>query len=65
MVQKRTLITDEPFEKLEVVADEDTFSLVQKVLPRSEDGWKTKVIMLNKREELKVNQAITDHILNR
>lgn len=65
MVQKRTLITDEPFEKLEVVTDEDTFSLVQKVLPRTEDDWKTKVIILNKREELRVNQTITDHILGR
>ena len=53
-------ITSEPTEKLELDVQDDRFSLIHRV--KGDDGWKVKVIILNKRGALNLYLAIGEEI---
>jgi len=54
-------ITKESDEELELNVEDDKFALVQRV--KGPDGMKVKVVIMNKREALRLYQAISDEIL--
>ena len=58
------IIIDEPHEKLVVKpGDNDTVVLILKRLSDYSKEWNTKVIILNRREALLINQAISQILL--
>ena len=62
---KITVLLDGPYERLEVKTgmDNECLGLVQKRRTNAQDEWNTKVIILNKREQLRIHQIITGTIL--
>ena len=55
------LITKEPTEELELNVEDGRYCLIQRY--NTPDGQRTKVVIMNKREALKLNQAISEEIL--
>jgi len=54
-------ITNEATEQIDLDVQDERFSLIERT--KKEDGWKVKVVILNKREALKLHQAISEEIL--
>ena len=58
-------IVDEPHEQLEVRPENnEAIALVQKRRASVMNEWNTKIIILNRREALKVHHAISDIVLS-
>lgn len=55
------IITKEPTEELELSVKDERYCLIQRV--QGSDGFVAKVIIMNKREALRLNQAISEEIL--
>ena len=60
------IITDEPYEILEVRPNNEngSISLVQKRRNSTVEEWQVKVVVLNQREALRVYKAISDIVLS-
>ncbi|KKK60849.1 hypothetical protein LCGC14_3020220 [marine sediment metagenome] len=56
------LITKEPTEEIELDVEDGRFCLIQRI--KEPDGISTKVIVMNKREALKLHKALGEEILN-
>ncbi len=53
-------ITNEPTEELELQVEEVTYALVQRI--KTPDGVRPKVIVMNKREVLKLYRVIEEEV---
>ena len=57
-------IANEPNEQLDLDVQDGRFNLIQR-LKEMGDNWRVKVIIMNKREALKLHQAIQQEVLNK